>query len=278
MPTTRRDNTEIYYETSGDPQSPRGALLFVPGLTATSKAFPELCAALARHWHLIVIDPRGAGRTAPHFSRMKLADIAADAVAVLDAVGVERAHVLGISMGGMISQEIALLAPERVRGLVLTCTTCGRGGGVRASLRVMAKLSSSLLRGGRPTSAAEAAKAFGDVLFAPGFPFERRAQFFRTRVGSEKPTRGGALAQMLAVLAFSSADRLGGLSLPTLVIHGDRDVLVPTENAPRLAARIPGATLEILPGGHVFFYENHDAYFSRVDTFLANVESRQGTP
>lgn len=275
MPFVRRDGIDIHYETYPCEDESRGTLLFVPGLSANTRAFPGLFAALAEIWRVIVIDPRGAGRSVSALHRFSLADIAADALAVLDQEGVEEAHVLGLSMGGMIAQEIALDAPDRVRGLVLCCTMCGRHPGVRPGAAVVGRLVRGLASARGPATAENIADGFGGILFADGTDREKKLEFFGPRSGASAPRKRGILSQLLAVRTFSTFDRLHRIGSPTLVIHGDSDILVPTVNAMILADAIHGVELEILPGGHVFFFEHQPEFLERVVGFLDRVEAAE---
>lgn len=274
MPFVNRDGIDVHYEVHAGRDAGPDTLLFIPGLSANTRAFPELFAALAQRWRLIVIDPRGAGRTVPALHRFALADVAADALAVLDAEGVERAHVLGLSMGGMIAQELALDAPDRVRGLVLCCTMCGRRPGVRPGPAVVGRLVRGLASARGGADAESIALGFGGLLFADDTAMDRKLEFFGPRSGSAAPTKGGILSQLLAIRTFSTFERLHRMRAPTLVIHGDRDILVPTVNAVILAEAIPGAHLEILPGGHVFFFEHQPEFLERIHAFFDTVEAR----
>lgn len=270
MPHVDRDGVSIHYAVWPAPHEGAETLLFIPGLSASTEAFPTLFAELAKQWRLVVIDPRGAGGSSNGLQRFRLPDVAADCIAVLDAEGVERAHVLGLSMGGMIAQELVLGWPERVDRLVLCCTSCGRKPGVRPSPRILSTLLGGIAAAGRggPATPESIADAFGGILFAESAPMERRLAFFSRRTGRYRPTKRGVLSQLLAIRTFASFERLHTLQTPTLVIHGDADVLLPTENAMILADAIPNARLDILPGGHVFFFEVQDLFVDRVNAFL----------
>jgi len=275
MPYVRRLGVDIHYEVTRAADDRAPWLLLIPGLSANTRAFPALVRAFSASHHVLIFDPRGAGLTTPRVSRFALHEVALDAVAVLDAAAVASADVLGISMGGMISQELALSAPQRVSRLVLTCTSCGRRPGVRPSPVVIGRLLRGVSSSTGGGSVEQIAKRFSGVLFSPETPENRRIEFFRPRLDAAagqldgaRPTLGGIASQLLAVRAFASHPRLSGVSQRALVIHGRDDVLLPPRNAEVLAAALPRAELSILPGGHVFFFEHHDAYVDRVRTFL----------
>jgi pimeloyl-ACP methyl ester carboxylesterase len=196
-------------------------------------------------------------------------DMADDAIAVLDAEGVDRAVVFGVSMGGMISQELALAYPERVRALVLGATHAGwlRSKHMsRATLRDFIKATSGGARGGMDASARI---LVSDEYYA-AHPREFAAWLREARPAGPRTT----LRQMTAVMRYTTARRLPDLRLPTLVITGDADRLVPPENSRVLADLIPGAKLVVLPGaGHCFRLERERETADALEAFFAGLVS-----
>ncbi|MCB9531891.1 MAG: alpha/beta fold hydrolase [Myxococcales bacterium] len=274
MPFVRRGDADIHYETTSGPSPEAPWFLLIPGLSANTRAFPTIVAAMAATYNVVTVDPRGAGLTQPRVANFTLADIAADVVAVLDALRIAQADVLGISMGGMITQELVLGWPERVRTMVLCCTTCGRRPGVRPSPRVIGSLLAGIARPSRGTPKLDMIiDRFGPLLFDQSTPRDIRRGFFAPRVGGSSgaypgsPTAAGVVAQLLAVRKFGAHSRLATVDRPTLVFHGERDVLVPTVNARILHDAIPGSELDVMPGGHVFFFEHHDRFIERIRRF-----------
>jgi pimeloyl-ACP methyl ester carboxylesterase len=250
---------EYSVEGSGDE-----TILLVMGLGARSadwgRDFPE---RLSERYRVVRFDNRGTGGSAVGDSpgssdkpaeAWTLEDMAEDAVAVLDAVGVERAHVLGISMGGMISQLVALGHPERVNRLVLLSTNFGGPGIVRPN----AELISLLYSPPRGTSPEEIVRLALQMITAPGFA-EANQELIDELVEYARlqPTPKMVFAtQLQAILSSDRSERVRDIRAPTLVIHGDMDPLIPYENGVRLAERIPGARLETLRGvGHVPSFE-----------------------
>lgn len=268
MPFIDRGGARIHYERLTGPSGSDDALLFIPGLSANTRSFPTLFDELRRRFEVISFDPRGAGRTDAS-GRFRLSDVADDAAAVLDEVGLASTRVLGLSMGGMIAQELALAHPERVDDLVLCCTMCGQRPGRRPGPIVIGRLLRGILtaRGGR-RSVESVVDRFGSLLFADDTPRETRLEFFRPRTGSNAPTRAGLVSQLLAVQAFGTYRRLGSIPHRTLVIHGNDDILVPVQNAHVLHAALPNAQLALLPGGHVFFHEHSNAFLAHLDKFF----------
>jgi pimeloyl-ACP methyl ester carboxylesterase len=242
MPWATNKRVRIYWEEegSGDP------LLMIMGLSLSLVMWGELRSFLARHFRTILFDNRCAGHSGVPLAPFRLVRMAQDAIAVMDAAGVRHAHVMGISMGGMIAQELTLQCPGRVTKLVLGCTHAGGPRAVRADARVLGALAS-------PFMAPEAKlRAMAPVIYHPATPAERIGADLEL-IAANAPTWRGYMQQLTAIILWSSWGRLPQIRVPTLVIHGDSDRLIPPENARILAERIPGAQLAILPqAGHMF--------------------------
>jgi pimeloyl-ACP methyl ester carboxylesterase len=175
-----------------------------------------------------------------------MAQLAADAVAVLDAERISASSVFGISMGGMVAQELALRFPDRVKALALGATFASFRGSEKASLEAMLDL---LLLNCGPRFATP--ERVGRLLVSPSFR-QRAFEWLRGDVG-QATSPWVALGQLAAVVRHGPAERLRALRMPTLVVAGDADRVVPVENSYRLAALIPGARLHVFPGaGHAF--------------------------
>lgn len=262
---------EYYLEGNGPP------LLMISGFTAQASGWSEPFVRLLQpHFTTIRYSHRGTGTSDRLSGDITLRDLADDATGLLDALGIEKAHVLGVSMGGMIAQELVLNHPARVQGLVLGCTTCDgashsqrEGGAVPAPPEVIALLTpqpglsrEEQLRQTWPAiSTPEFIESHNDVL-------EERLQ---TSLINPTPIET-SMRQMAAVQAFDSFDRLPEIEAPTLVIHGDRDVLVPVANAHVLKDRIRGGELSIVGGaGHLFTFEFPEESAAAVVEFLAKV-------
>lgn len=266
MPTLTRDGQPVFWEVFDGP-SDTAPLLLIPGLTASTRTFPTVVASATRRHRVIALDPRGGGHT-PARGPFTLADVADDAAAVLDAAGAPTAHVLGISMGGMIAQEFALRHPSRVASLVLSCTASGNTPGVLPRYATAMSMISRMARSRRARGPEDIARAFGDLLFADDAPLDVQADFFRIRAGA-RPTFPGMIAQMLAVRRFEAYDRLPRWQGDTMIITGTADRLVPAVNSDILARALPHAHNERLPGGHVYFYEHPTLFEDALLTFLA---------
>lgn len=241
-------------------------LLLLGGLGASTLLWFRQIDALRRRFRVVAPDNRGAGRSDAPPGPYTIALLAADALAVLDALGIERAHVLGASMGGYIAQELALAHPDRVDRLVLACTTMGGPDGVAPEPGVLEAFFATDV-----DPAAHLRRLYG-LFAAPEWLRTHAALvdgFIAHRLRTPTPSHAFA-AQAEAAGAFDASTRLAGLRVPTLVLHGTDDRVVPAANAQRLAAAVPGALLQLIPGtGHVFFQEQPEAFNAAVERFLA---------
>jgi pimeloyl-ACP methyl ester carboxylesterase len=242
--TTSADGTRIHYEVHG-----AGApVLLIMGLGSNAYGWYRTIPWLSEHYEVIAFDNRGTGRSDVPAGAYSIADMAADAVAVLDAVGRNTAHVVGASLGGMIAQRFALMYPRRLRSLILICTTPGG----RHSVGPSPEVSAALVQGGDDPSTVYRRNAwflYGEETRTK-HP-ERIEEDIEYR--SKIPTQpAGYFGQLQAAMHHDSWDELPFIATPTLVVHGDADLLVPTANGRLLAERIPGAELVIVPGaGHM---------------------------
>jgi 3-oxoadipate enol-lactonase len=260
MPYVTSAGTQIYWEEhgAGDP------LLLIMGLGATLEWWNRLVPILSSRYRTIVYDNRGVGRSDVPAGPYLIPQMAEDAVAVMDAAGIASAHVFGASMGGMIAQELALNHPDRVRSLILGCTACGGSHVVPAAKEVAIAL------GARSTMTREQAMwAMAPYIFDAGTPRERIAEDIAVRLGATV-SNDGYFAQLAGIRAWSGThERLAGLKMPVLVIHGETDQLVPAENGRIVAAAIPGSRLVMIPrASHIFFTDQFEASSAALLSFL----------
>jgi 3-oxoadipate enol-lactonase len=229
-------------------------LLMIMGMSGSALHWGEpFLADLREDFEVIVYDHRGVGSSSRLEGPVTIAQMAADAAGLLAALELDSAHVLGISMGGMIAQELALAHPEQVRTLTLGCTYCGGAGSSLAAPAVLARLSEAMLSGDRE----RAIRASWEVNVSPSMAADDDAYArFRAIAQQRAVAVPVVMAQMQACAAHDTNARLPGLAAPTLVIHGTADELLPVENGRLIASLIAGAQLEILDGvGHLFFWE-----------------------
>ena len=234
MAFVEHDGARIHWSVLGEGEP----LVMIMGLGCSSALWFRLAPRLARRHRVILLDNRGAGLTeVAHFVVHRVSTMAADVAAVLDAAGAPSAHVLGLSMGGMIAQQFALDFPARVRSLTLMATNCGGAHAVLAEGRVWRLLFS---RG--EVSPEDSLAAMRPYTYASATPDSVIEEDSLVRLANY-PTLRGYQAQLYGLIGWSSYSRLPSLRCPTLVIHGREDRLIPPRNGRLLAARIPGAEL-----------------------------------
>jgi 3-oxoadipate enol-lactonase len=236
------------------------------GLGATLEWWRRLIPILSSHYRTVVYDNRGVGRSDVPEGPYSIPAMAEDAAAVMDAAGMTSAHVFGASMGGMIAQELALNHPARVRSLILGCTACGGRQSVPARKEVGAALSAR-----SKMTREEAMWVMAPYIFDAGTPRELVAEDIAIRLGATV-SNDGYFAQLAGIRAWSGThDRLSGITMPTLVIHGETDELVPPENGRIIAKAIPGARLVMIPhASHIFFTDQLQASSDALLSFLAS--------
>jgi 3-oxoadipate enol-lactonase len=258
------NGTRLYYEVYGKGEP----LLLIMGLGASHLGWTAQVPVYAREFRVIVFDSRGTGQSDfPQGVDCTIPLLADDAAALLDALGVDKAHVYGISLGGMIAQEMALRHPDKVRSLVLGATTPGGPHAVGSDAQALR----ALLDQGTVVDRA-VTPALLEVLFSPDYlaehlsdlreVFQRSADYPRT-----SPEAYGA--QLRAVAGYDTYDRLPDIAAPTLVLHGTDDPLIPAANGRILAERIPEAKLVLFESArHGYYLEKQAEADAAVLDFL----------
>jgi 3-oxoadipate enol-lactonase len=250
MPSVDASGTELYYERAGAGEP----LLLIQGMSATHMAWGQpFRDALEANFETIAFDNRGMGRSGEAKLPFETKDLAADAVGLLDALEIESAHVVGISMGGMIAQEMALAQPERIRTLTIGASYCGGPEGTLMAPEDLQMLGTAYASGERE----QVLRAMWEINLSPDFRAKDSRFAAFAEMGSALPApQPVVLQQMRACGAHDTHERLGQIALPTLVIHGDVDRLLGYSNGREIAALIPAARLETLEGvGHMFWWE-----------------------
>jgi 3-oxoadipate enol-lactonase len=236
---------------SGEP------LLLIHGLGYARWGWEPVVDGLARSFDVLLFDNRGIGESDAPPGPYTAAELAGDALRVLDEAGVERAHVLGTSLGGMVAQELALAAPERVRKLVLAATTPGGDGAFPMPERTV-----RLMTNGATL------RQFVENALAPDPDAEVVERILRHREAAAQPFDAWS-AQAAAGAAFAALDRVGRIAAPTLVLTGTEDAVVDPRNSQILGERIPAARVEVFDGGgHLFFWEQPERFVDVVTEFL----------
>jgi pimeloyl-ACP methyl ester carboxylesterase len=247
-------------------------VLLIAGLGLALRAWRSEAEQLARRFRVIRLDNRGAGRSDAPWGRYTTRGLAADALAVLDALAVRRAHVYGMSLGAMIAQEVALARPGRVATLTLGAGSAGGRHLVPPRWELVRSLLPNLVRGHHLTSAGRAR-----MVTATAFSSSYQARLSEEALQHDHDlviraaTRvsPGLLAQLAALLGHRAGSRLPGLRVPTLVLHGADDRFLPPANGERLARLIPGAQLALLPGAaHAYVIEAADDARERFVRFV----------
>ncbi|HYC23577.1 MAG TPA: alpha/beta fold hydrolase [Candidatus Bathyarchaeia archaeon] len=279
MSIAKVDSIELFYEEHGSGYP----LLLIMGLAADSTAWVFQIPEFSRHYRTIVFDNRGVGRSSKPPGPYSIHQMADDAMSLLDSLHIDRCHVVGVSMGGMIAQELVLRHPERVRGLVLACTYPEPDAQVEEQRHV------SLSQFGGSVDAAGGVKIDLSAInpfefFQNMLPLVFNQEFIVKELPKLMQVFTGALqygfsleailGQVAAVMGHNASDRLHGIQSPTLVIAGDADRLIAPANSDLLARAIPGAKLVKVPGGsHGFNFETPELFNREVLGFLASVQA-----
>jgi 3-oxoadipate enol-lactonase len=247
MPVVDAGGVQLSYERSGEGPP----LLLIMGLSGTMLHWGEpFLARLRESFETIVYDHRGVGQSSRVEQPFAIADLAADAAALMTTLELDSAHVLGISMGGMIAQELALAHPELIRTLTLGCTYCGGPGN---TLPPQPEVARAVMSGDREL----ALRATWEINVSPSFAADAEAYAVFRAIGDKYSVAVPVMMEQLsAITRHDTSTRLAQLHMPTLVIHGTVDRIIPVEHGRMVAELIPDARLEILPEiGHLYFWE-----------------------
>jgi pimeloyl-ACP methyl ester carboxylesterase len=264
MPKVKVNDIQIYYEVHG-----KGfPLLMIMGLGANLDWWdPRMIQELSKKFKLVIFDNRGAGRTDISNRKYTVRLFADDTTGLMDALGISRVHVFGISMGGMIAQELALNYPEKVEKLVLCSTYCGGTRSVLPSEEVL-----GILGADRSTlSPEEIARMTIPLFFTEDFIKENPdfvelsiQQVLRAPISNE-----AFMHQLNAIMGFDTYDRLPQIKAPTLILHGKRDILMSPENGSILSEAIPNAKLVCFENSAHGLVEEMEKLISVLLNFLA---------
>jgi pimeloyl-ACP methyl ester carboxylesterase len=263
VPRVRVNGVPLHFERTGAGEP----LLLITGFTISAAVFEPVLDLYAGRFEVITYDNRGSGRSGAPLKPTSMAELAADAAGLLRELGVQSAHVCGLSMGGMIAQELAIRFPERVRGLVLGGTTPGGPRAARPTLKELGALGGAAAGGW-----ADGRRSWlGEWVFSDEFRREQpeRARELLRHFGRHRATPQGVWAHWWASVYHDTTSRLRCIQAPTLVMHGERDAMAPISNARLLADRIPDAELCIVPGsGHAYMLERPQESFDLLTAWL----------
>jgi 3-oxoadipate enol-lactonase len=263
--TVRANGIDIAYERFGAGER----LLIFNGSGATIASTRPLLSVFEPSFDVLVHDQRGLGATSIPPGPYSMADYAADAAALLDAVGWETCRAVGVSFGGMVAQEFAVTYPDRVTRLALCCTSPGGKLGASYPLHELEALP--------PAERAAKSVELLDTRFTPEWLAEhesdrRIVEFMAERRGGEKSAEHerGEHEQLDARRRHDVGDRLAKITCPTLVAAGRYDGIAPPPNSEAIAQRIPNAELRFYEGGHAFFAQDPKAFPEIIDFLAAN--------
>jgi 3-oxoadipate enol-lactonase len=256
----RLDGCRLYHETRGDAKAPPVVLL--EGAGGDIPGWGPTVDSLSARFRVVGYDFRGNGRSSAPDGIWTMSTFVADTMALLDHLGIETAHLYGQSFGGMVAQEMALSHPSRVRSLILAATHCG--GPQRRLARLKVPKDKPYL-----------------ALFSESFVRNRpdRVQEHQRLAARNPQSPDAARRQWEVIQRFDACERLRGLGVPALVLHGTDDRLVDVGNARLIGERIPGARLVLLENvGHVYQWERPEEADGAVTEFITAVESGVARP
>ncbi len=262
MPRVTVGDISIYYETHGQGEP----LVLIMGLGGGSSMWWRQVAFFSPEYQVIVYDSRGVGLTDKPDIPYSMNMLVSDAVGLLEKLGIVSAHVYGVSMGGMVAQELALRNPDLVSSLILGATTCGGGHAAMPSQETLQDLFSIMT-----LSPDKAVRVSTSVTFSAAF-VERHPEKINEWLikGAESPPSPmGFKRQAEAAASFDTWDRLPQITAPTLILAGTADQLIPSDNSRIMASRIPNAKLVLFEGaGHGYLWEAEDEANQIVHAFL----------
>lgn len=261
----RVNKVELVYELRG-----AGApLLMIHGAQGDQSMFDGMAASFASRFHVLTFDQRWSGLSEKPDMDYSIDLLADDAAALMDHVGFSAAHIIGMSMGGTIAQELALRHQQKVLSLVLGCTTAGGPNSIRIGGNAFAAAYST-----QPMSAEERGRALAEAVFTKSY-IERHPEIVPAMIEARRQRPLDPLAlerRMKAVLRHDAYNRLPRISCPTLVITGGEDALIAPENSRILAKRIPGARLIVIESaGHCFWLERPEQASEAIAGFLRSL-------
>lgn len=244
-----RPGVELWYEKFGpDTGTP---VIGIMGLAAHAGYWsPELIQAISKERPLVIFDNRGVARSSGDCQNLSMALLADDIASLMDHLAIPKAHILGVSMGGMIALTFALRYPKRLATLTLGCTTA-KPKKFNLNLDMISPAVQSLRQGGKVTP----------ILLSKAFIAQNpdKASDFENRIQKFKVLNNVFWEQIKACWAYDVSERISEISVPTLIMTGDKDIIMPHQCSKDLAQMIPGSSLHIFPGsGHAFILENQD--------------------
>jgi len=276
MPYATIGDIDIYYEIHGPPDAP--PLVLIGGWASYRWIWFRQVPAFKEKYKCIVFDNRGAGKSSKPDYPYTMEMFAADTVGLLDALDIKNAHILGVSMGGMIAQQIAISYPEKVRSLIIGSSHFGGPNHVPIPDRIQALLIAL------PTETISLEQALDmrfRATFSPQFIQENKPLLEQISewAGKHPTPLYAQVHQAAATNAFNSESEVMKISAPTLILHGDSDFTILPKNSEMLADRISTSKLVLIEGGsHFSIIEKYEEFNNAVMNFVDEVEKRRPTP
>ena len=262
MERARINGIEIAYELRGAGTP----IVMIHGAQGDQSMFTGMAAAFAKDYRVLTFDQRGSGLSEKPDMPYSIAMLADDTAALMDHLKIASAHIVGVSMGGMIAQEFALRHPNKVRSLVLGCTTPGGPKSIRLGGDALTSAYST-----QPMTAEERGKALAEAAFSKGY-LAKHPEVIISMIEARRsrPIDSAAFPhRMKAAMEHDTFDRLAQIRCPTLVITGKDDALISWENSRLLTEHIKGADEVILePAGHCFWLEQPEASREAIAGFI----------
>lgn len=265
MPKSQLKETDIYYEIYGQGEP----LVLIPGFATGLWIWYEQIPVFSKHYKTIVFDNRGVGRSKNPIYPFSIEMMAEDVVKLLDSLEIKKAHILGASMGGFIAQEFALNYPRRISSLTLCCTSFGGKNHIPPSTETLLAMSSF-----QDPNSEERIRKTLQFAFANDFQKSNSKEIEKVvQLRLSNPVFNQTyLSQLQAAMTFDVEAKLSTLNVPTLILTGDEDYIVPTTNSYNLASKIKNSKLKIINGaGHSLFIESANAFNKLVIEFLESI-------
>ena len=241
-------------------------IVMIHGAQGDQTMFAGLAEDFSASHRVLTFDQRGSGLSDKPDLAYSIAMLADDTAGLMDYLGISAAHVIGVSMGGMIAEELALRHPQKIKSLVLGCTTAGGSKSIRLGGSALANAYST-----QPMTAEERGKALAEAAFSKGY-LAQHPEIITSMIDSRRhrPIDSSAFAhRMKAAVEHDTYDRLPQIKSPTLVITGKDDALISWENSRIIAERIQGAKLVVLePAGHCFWLEQPAQSHTAIASFI----------
>lgn len=262
MPLININNINLYYESHGSGEP----LVLIPGFASGIWSWFKQIDELSKHFHIICFDPRGISRSDKPQEAITIKLLADDVAALLDELGIENANILGVSFGGFVAQEFAISYPQKVKHLILCCTSFGGQNHVMPPVEILSAFASTKELNSEERVRENLMLAFNrSYIETHTEEIDRVCKLHEANFVPEY----SYMLQFQAAAMFDTSVRVSCIQSPTLILTGDKDIIVPTENSYNLAELIPNSELKLIESGsHLFFIEQADEFNQIVKDFI----------